>query len=58
MKNYNNLKELIALADKDAVAFFEKGNSTAGIRLRRTLQQVKISATAVRQEISEKKKRK
>jgi hypothetical protein len=58
MENYNNLKELIALADKGAVAFFEKGNSSAGIRLRRTLQQVKISATAVRQEISEKKRRK
>ena len=58
MENYNNLKELIALADKDAVAFFEKGKSSAGIRLRRTLQQVKISATAVRQEISEKKRRK
>jgi len=58
MENYNSLKELIALADKDAVAFFEKGNRTAGIRLRQTLQHVKISATAIRQEISEKKKRK
>jgi hypothetical protein len=58
MKNFENLKELVALADKDASAFFEKGNSAAGTRLRLALQKIKVSATAIRQEIAEKKRRK
>ncbi|SDT24343.1 hypothetical protein SAMN05216490_2834 [Mucilaginibacter mallensis] len=58
MDNFKILKELIATAEKDAASFYEKGNSAAGTRLRLTLQQVKVSATAIRQEIVEKKRRK
>ena len=58
MAKFNDLKELVALAEKEAVAFYEKGNNTAGTRLRFTLQQIKVLATAIRQEISEIKKEK
>lgn len=58
MGKFKDLKELVASADKDAVAFYEKGNSAAGTRLRLALQQIKVLATAIRQEISEKKKSK
>ncbi|WP_183574624.1 histone H1 [Mucilaginibacter sp. X5P1] len=58
MDNFKMLKELIATAEKDATAFYGKGNSAAGTRLRLTLQQIKVSATAIRQEIAEKKRRK
>jgi len=58
MDNFKALKELIATAEKDASAFYEKGNSAAGTRLRLALQQIKVSATVIRQEITEKKRRK
>ena len=57
MENFKALKELVALAERDASAFYEKGNNAAGTRLRLSLQQIKVSATAIRQEIAEKKKR-
>jgi len=58
MKTFHQLKELIASAEKDASAFYDKGNSAAGTRLRLALQQIKVSATAIRQEIAEKKRAK
>jgi len=57
MENFKALKDLIASAERDAAAFYEKGNNAAGTRLRLSLQQIKVSATAIRQEIAEKKKR-
>jgi hypothetical protein len=58
MKNFKQLKELIASTEKDAAAFYDKGNHAAGTRLRLALQQIKVSATAIRQEITQKKKEK
>jgi hypothetical protein len=58
MKTFHQLKELIASAEKDAAAFYDKGNNAAGTRLRLALQQIKVSATAIRQEIAEKKRQK
>lgn len=58
MENFKILKELIATAENDAAAFYGKGNNAAGTRLRLTLQQIKVSATTIRQEIAEKKRRK
>jgi len=56
MAKFDDLKELVTSAEKEAVAFYEKGNNAAGTRLRLVLQQIKVLATAIRQEISEKKK--
>ena len=58
MAKFNDLKKLVASAEIEAVAFYEKGNNAAGTRLRLALQQIKVLATAIRQEISEIKKEK
>jgi hypothetical protein len=58
MDNFKTLKELIATAEQDATAFYGKGNNAAGTRLRLALQKIKVSATAIRQEVAEKKRRK
>lgn len=55
MENFQKLKELILSAERDATAFFEKGNKTAGTRLRNALQQTKTLAQEVRKEVTDKK---
>jgi len=56
MKNFKALQELVTATEKDASAFFEKGNKAAGTRLRNAMQQLKGLAQAVRNEVIEKKK--
>jgi len=55
MKKFSELKELIAAAEKDAAAFYEKGNKAAGTRLRGALQQTKALAQDIRNEVTAKK---
>ena len=40
----------------DVTKFYEKGNNTAGVRIRKTLQLVKELAQEIRKEVSEQKK--
>jgi hypothetical protein len=55
MQKFAALKELIESAEKDAAAFYEKGNNAAGTRLRNAMQQLKVTATDIRKEVTEKK---
>ncbi|EHQ25493.1 hypothetical protein [Mucilaginibacter paludis] len=55
MENFKKLKELIESAEQDAVKFYEKGNRTAGTRLRIALQQTKQLAQEIRNEVTAKK---
>ncbi len=55
MNKFNELKDLIAKTEQDAASFYEKGNKTAGTRLRNAMQQIKASAAEIRKEVSEKK---
>ncbi|MDB5031987.1 histone H1 [Mucilaginibacter sp.] len=55
MQKFTALKELIASAEKDAEAFYNKGNNAAGTRLRGAMQQLKVEATEIRKEVTEKK---
>ena len=55
MNKFNELKSLIAKAEQDAVSFYEKGNKAAGTRLRNAMQQLKVAATDIRKEVTEKK---
>jgi hypothetical protein len=55
MEKFNKLKELFAAAEKDAEAFYSKGNKAAGTRLRNAMQQLKVAATDIRKEVTEKK---
>ena len=55
MENFAKLKELLTAIEVDAVKFYEKGNSAAGTRVRKTMQDLKNLATAIRAEITQKK---
>ena len=55
MEKFQKVKELIAEVEKDAVAFYEKGNKAAGTRVRNAMQQLKVAASDIRKEVTEKK---
>ncbi|WP_304066931.1 histone H1 [Pedobacter glucosidilyticus] len=55
MEKIQKIKELVESVEKDAVAFYEKGNKAAGTRIRNAMQQLKVVAQEVRQEVTAKK---
>ncbi|NGF57493.1 histone H1 [Parapedobacter sp. SGR-10] len=55
MKNYTKLKELVASIEADAEKFFNNGNSAAGTRVRKGLQEIKTLAQDIRNEVTAKK---
>ncbi|GGC42693.1 histone H1 [Parapedobacter defluvii] len=55
MDTFNQLKDLIASVEDDAVKFFEKGNAAAGTRVRKALQQAKTLAQDIRNDVTAKK---
>jgi len=52
MSTFQNLKALVEAAQSDASKFHEKGNRTAGTRLRKAYQQIKILAQQGRAEVT------
>lgn len=56
MGKFEDLKSLVESMNEDYSKFVEKGNSAAGTRVRKTLQEIKKLAQDMRVEISEKKK--
>jgi len=55
MEKVKKLKELVAVTEADASKFYERGNNAAGTRLRKALQEIKVLAQEIRQDISNKK---
>lgn len=55
MEKFQKVKELINSVEKDAVAFYEKGNKAAGTRIRTAMQQLKNAAQEIRQDVTAKK---
>lgn len=55
MENYNKLKDLVASIEADADKFFNNGNSAAGTRVRKGLQEIKTLAQDIRNDITAKK---
>jgi hypothetical protein len=55
MEKLQDLKALVATAEKESQAFYEKNNKAAGTRLRNVLQQIKVIATDLRKDVTEKK---
>lgn len=53
MNQYEKLKELVESIEFDTKQFFNKGNSAAGTRVRKALQQIKSECNAIRIEIQE-----
>jgi len=55
MKKFNEVKSLIASLEADAEKFYTKGNSAAGTRVRKGMQELKNLAQAIRLEVQESK---
>lgn len=53
MKKFEELKNLIASIEPDAEKFYSKGNSAAGTRVRKGMQDLKNLAQSIRGEIQE-----
>jgi hypothetical protein len=53
MEKFNQLKALLESAEQDAIKFYDKGNSSAGTRLRTSLQQIKKLSQDLRLEVQE-----
>jgi len=53
MKRFEELKALIASIEPDAEKFYSKGNSAAGTRVRKGMQDLKNIAQAIRAEVQE-----
>ncbi len=55
MEKFNKIKALITELEADADKFYNKGNSAAGTRVRKGLQDLKNLAQEVRLEVQDKK---
>lgn len=53
MKNFNQLKTLLASIEEDADKFYNKGVSAAGTRVRKGLQEIKTLASDMRKEVTD-----
>ena len=55
MSKFNELKNLVMGLESDFQKFYEKGNSAAGTRVRKGMQDLKNLAQDVRKEVQDKK---
>ncbi|TDQ11943.1 histone H1 [Pedobacter metabolipauper] len=55
MEKFSKVKELLASVEADAEKFYNAGNSAAGTRVRKAMQDLKVLAQDIRTEITEKK---
>ncbi len=55
MKKFTEAKNLISALEADADKFYNKGNSAAGTRVRKAMQDLKNLAQDIRTEVTEKK---
>ncbi|MBB6501624.1 histone H1 [Pedobacter cryoconitis] len=55
MEKFSKLKELLTAAEVDAEKFYSAGNSAAGTRVRKAMQDLKGLAQDIRTEVTEKK---
>jgi hypothetical protein len=53
MELFNEIKQLVEEAELDAIKFYERGNKAAGVRLRKTMQEIKGLAQDLRLEVNE-----
>ena len=55
MEKFTKLKEALAAVEADAEKFYTAGNSAAGTRVRKAMQDMKNLAQEIRSEVTEKK---
>lgn len=55
MENFAKVKEVVAAIEADVEKFYSAGNSAAGTRVRKAMQDLKGLAQEIRTEVTEKK---
>jgi len=55
MEKFEKLKELVSATEADATKFYDAGNGAAGTRVRKAMQDLKVLASEIRKEVTEKK---
>jgi len=55
MENFKKVQELVASVEADVAKFYENGNSAAGTRVRKGMQDLKSLAQTIRAEVTEKR---
>ncbi len=55
MENFAKVKEVVASIEADVEKFYSAGNSAAGTRVRKAMQDLKGLAQEIRTEVTEKK---
>ena len=55
MEKFTKVKGLLASVEADAEKFYSAGNSAAGTRVRKAMQDLKVLAQEIRAEVTEKK---
>jgi hypothetical protein len=53
MSRFSELRDLLATFEKDFIKFYEKGNKSAGTRVRKHMNELKRKAQDIRKEIQE-----
>jgi hypothetical protein len=53
MSRFQELKDLLGSFEKDFVKFYEKGNKSAGTRVRKHMNELKRKAQDIRKEIQD-----
>ena len=56
MDKFTELEVLVASMKDDVIKFYDKGNKAAGVRVRKSLQDIKAIAQTIRVDISAQKK--
>lgn len=58
MSRFKELTDLVASFEKDFVKFYDKGNKSAGTRVRKAMNELKRKAQEIRKEVQELKGKK
>ena len=53
MSRFQELKDLVGTFEKDFIKFYDKGNKSAGTRVRKAMNELKRKAQEVRKEVQE-----
>ncbi|WP_025142151.1 histone H1 [Pedobacter jeongneungensis] len=55
MDKFKKVQEVISSVEADVTKFYDGGNSAAGTRVRKAMQDLKVLAQEIRAEVTEKK---
>lgn len=53
MSRFQELKDLVGTFEKDFIKFYDKGNKSAGTRVRKAMNELKRKAQEIRKEVQE-----